>query len=99
MKNSTFTNKSYFMRMHLIFMIISVKDWYAMEPVMMNNLVNFYLFTMLCNIFVIQLCYFSAIKFILQKQTKITLFSIDNTSYENAISLYIQATQRNLQTW
>ncbi len=42
-----------------------------MEPVMMNNLVNFYLFTMLCNIF--ELCYFSAIKFILQ-ETKNTIY-------------------------
>ncbi len=39
-----------------------------MEPIMMNNLVNFYLFTMLCNIFVIKLCYFSAIKSILQQK-------------------------------
>ncbi len=33
----------------------------------MNNLVNFYLFIMLCNIFVIYICYFSVIKLILQK--------------------------------
>ncbi len=50
-----------------------------MEPLMMNNLVNFYLFTMLGNIFVIYLCYFSAIKFILQnkKSHKVGSYRLD----------------------
>ncbi len=43
---------------------------------MMNNLVNFYLFTMLCNIFVIYLCYFSAIKSILKKKKIVTFWWI-----------------------